>query len=64
MKLSGNCSFYVSGKMCDFVTETKLIFKDDIESCTEAKFSVPNWGILKTLCWYFTFLHAARHLRH
>jgi hypothetical protein len=38
-------SVYVSEHMGDFTTETKLLFKDDIGSCTEAKFTVPDWGI-------------------
>ncbi len=39
-------SVYVSEQMWDLMTETKLPFKDDIGSCTEAKFIVPDWGIL------------------
>jgi hypothetical protein len=26
------------------MTETKLLFKDDLGSCIEAKFIVPGWG--------------------
>jgi hypothetical protein len=37
-------SIYVSEQMWDFMTETKLLFKDDIGSCTEAKFIVSDWG--------------------
>jgi hypothetical protein len=42
-------SVYVSEQMWDFTTEIKLLFKDDIGSCTEAKFIVPDWGIKLTM---------------
>jgi hypothetical protein len=42
-------SVCVSEQMGDFTTETKLLFKDPIGSCTEAKFIVPDWGIKSTM---------------
>jgi hypothetical protein len=42
-------SVYVSEKMRDFTTETALLFKDNIGSCTEGKLIVPDWGIKLTL---------------
>ncbi len=36
-------SLYVSEQMWDFMTDTKSLFKDDIRSCTEAKFIVPEY---------------------
>jgi Na+/phosphate symporter len=37
-------SVYVSEQMWGFTTETELLFKDNIGSCTEAKLIVPDWG--------------------